>query len=254
MKLDLVARGNPVMDILYTDADTLVHGGGSSATVTSTLGKLGMKSGIIGRVGNDDYGKQLRDELTEYGVDLSRLRSGGTTVISHIGVSANDRKIIRCEGDGTPLDEDDLSYIADSRAFYSRASSGHFHYLTSFCERTGTQVFASLQEFAISEGYENGTLCSPSVKVIFGNENETEGKRGCTIYCNSQAQHFDAHPVRAVDPTGAGDTFAGAFIYGYLNEWPLERTARFANRLGALTTTKYGALFEAFAAPAQGLV
>jgi sugar/nucleoside kinase (ribokinase family) len=48
--------------------------------------------------------------------------------------------------------------------------------------------------------------------------------------------------VAAVDGTGAGDAFVAGLLYGLLAGWSLERSARFANAVGALSTTAVGAV------------
>jgi sulfofructose kinase len=47
--------------------------------------------------------------------------------------------------------------------------------------------------------------------------------------------------VRALDTTGAGDIFHGAFIYGVLQGWPLEVILEFSNAAAALNCTASGA-------------
>ncbi|MHB1404167.1 MAG: sugar kinase [Desulfitobacteriaceae bacterium] len=47
-------------------------------------------------------------------------------------------------------------------------------------------------------------------------------------------------PTRVVDQVGAGDGFDAGFIYGYLQGWPLEKSLRLANLVGALATTVVG--------------
>ena len=54
--------------------------------------------------------------------------------------------------------------------------------------------------------------------------------------------HIPAFAVEAVDTTGAGDVFRGAFIYGYLEGWPLDETMRFANAAAAVSCTRLGAM------------
>ena len=51
----------------------------------------------------------------------------------------------------------------------------------------------------------------------------------------------DGFQVDVVDATGAGDAFAGGFIAGVWHGWELEKTARFANAVGALSVTGLGA-------------
>jgi len=47
--------------------------------------------------------------------------------------------------------------------------------------------------------------------------------------------------VDAVDTTGAGDVFHGAFTYGFLKGWSVEDTLRFANAAAAINCTALGA-------------
>ena len=47
-------------------------------------------------------------------------------------------------------------------------------------------------------------------------------------------------PVDAVDTTGCGDVFHGAYIYGLLEGWPLPATVRFAAACAALKTRALG--------------
>jgi sugar/nucleoside kinase (ribokinase family) len=50
----------------------------------------------------------------------------------------------------------------------------------------------------------------------------------------------DSISVNVVDTVGAGDTFDAGLIYGYLNQWPLEKSLRLACVCGALSTQKAG--------------
>jgi sugar/nucleoside kinase (ribokinase family) len=47
-------------------------------------------------------------------------------------------------------------------------------------------------------------------------------------------------PVKVVDTVGAGDSFDAGFIYGYLNQWSLEKSLRLACVCGALSTQQAG--------------
>jgi fructokinase len=75
----------------------------------------------------------------------------------------------------------------------------------------------------------------------------THGARGATVYTRSGQQHAPGFSVRTVDTTGAGDGFVAGLLvslldYGeeYTNH--LDTILRFANAVGALTTTQYGAI------------
>jgi fructokinase len=70
----------------------------------------------------------------------------------------------------------------------------------------------------------------------------TRGNRGCIAVSQDQTADIPAFPKQAVDPVGAGDAFTAGFTYALLHKWPLMKAATFANRVGALTTTKQGAM------------
>jgi sugar/nucleoside kinase (ribokinase family) len=66
------------------------------------------------------------------------------------------------------------------------------------------------------------------------------GPKG-SFFMNSQAEFMvDAYRVEVKDPTGAGDSFNGGFIYALLQRWKIEKALRFANIVGASAVTKLG--------------
>ncbi len=69
-----------------------------------------------------------------------------------------------------------------------------------------------------------------------------QGKRGCTIFTkdNPNGANIEGFKVNEIDPTGAGDSFGGAFIVGYLAGWDLKKSARFANIVGAKKVEHFG--------------
>jgi len=73
-----------------------------------------------------------------------------------------------------------------------------------------------------------------------------QGKDGCIIFTPEKFNglRVDAFKVIEKDPTGAGDSFGGAFIVGYLAGWGLEEIAKFANAVGALKVRFFGPMPE----------
>jgi 2-dehydro-3-deoxygluconokinase len=65
---------------------------------------------------------------------------------------------------------------------------------------------------------------------------------GCLIATASERFRLPGHPVRAVDATGAGDTFDGAFLARRLAGDDVRAAARYANVAAALSTRGYGAV------------
>ena len=69
----------------------------------------------------------------------------------------------------------------------------------------------------------------------------TEGENGATIYCKELGKlHVDPHIVNALDTTGAGDTFAGAFLYGMTQGLGPEKSGTLANRTAAECVANFG--------------
>jgi sugar/nucleoside kinase (ribokinase family) len=62
------------------------------------------------------------------------------------------------------------------------------------------------------------------------------------IVAGDELHVAEGHRVRAVDTTGAGDVFRGAFIDAFLRNEPPERILRWANAAAAVSCTREGAL------------
>jgi sulfofructose kinase len=69
----------------------------------------------------------------------------------------------------------------------------------------------------------------------------TLGQDGVLAWDGQRFHYAPAYRVKAVDTTGAGDTFHAGFIYGYLQGWPLQRQLEFACAAAALNCAAVGA-------------
>ena len=62
----------------------------------------------------------------------------------------------------------------------------------------------------------------------------TLGAQGCDIWTQGRREHVPGlQATSVVDPTGCGDAFRGALLYGLERDWPLQRCVALGNRLGA---------------------
>jgi 2-dehydro-3-deoxygluconokinase len=68
------------------------------------------------------------------------------------------------------------------------------------------------------------------------------GERGAIVASPDARHRIDPHPVTAVDATGAGDTFGGAFVARLLAGDDLPTAGRYAAVAAALSTTGFGAV------------
>lgn len=69
-----------------------------------------------------------------------------------------------------------------------------------------------------------------------------QGKEGCSIFTkdNPNGIKIPGFKAKEVDPTGAGDSYGGAFIIGLLAGWDMQKIGRFANAVGALKVEFFG--------------
>lgn len=69
----------------------------------------------------------------------------------------------------------------------------------------------------------------------------TLGDQGCDVWVEGVCQRAPAvTPTQVLDPTGCGDAWRGALLFGLERGWPLERCAALGNRMGALKIAQRG--------------
>jgi sugar/nucleoside kinase (ribokinase family) len=68
----------------------------------------------------------------------------------------------------------------------------------------------------------------------------TRGPKGCMVLQDGQVHEVAAVPTKAVDTNGAGDMFAGTFLYGVTHGWTAARAAALANRTAAAIVSQHG--------------
>ncbi len=90
-------------------------------------------------------------------------------------------------------------------------------------------------------GKENGKSLAAMLRERFGlSAIVTLGENGAFLCTDTCEAHIPGIPVKAIDTTGAGDTFCGAFAVSLSEGKPLWDAVAFANRAAALSVTKAG--------------
>ncbi len=114
--------------------------------------------------------------------------------------------------------------------------------------KTGADELQFITGKATEEGVKE--LLSSGVKLVL----VTDGAKGAKLWTNGAECSCGGYKVKAVDTTGAGDSFFGAFIaclmdegatpenIGSISAEKLEKFLSFACKCGAYTTTGYGAI------------
>jgi 2-dehydro-3-deoxygluconokinase len=104
-------------------------------------------------------------------------------------------------------------------------------------------VFTSDEEAATLWGHEEPDAVADAV-LAFGPATAIvkRGGKGALVATRERREQIAGHRVKAIDATGAGDTFAGAFLARRLAGDDVFAAARYANAAAALKTEGYGAV------------
>ena len=255
----------PVRDM----ADFLEAGGGPVATALVALARLGVRTGHLGVLGDDEPGSKIRRALEEEGVDVCRLRvqHGARSKVSLVLVeAATGRRSIVCyrgTHDELRLQDGDREYVTAARFLHldgnqMGAAITAAHWMR---EAGGTVVLdankprAHLDELlplvdvlitnsTFPEAYTGHENLSRAQHELMGAGSSmivtTLGEDGCVCRTADSCVRVPGFAVDVVDTTGAGDAFHGGFIYGLLRGWRVRRSARFAGAVAALSCTALG--------------
>jgi fructokinase len=114
--------------------------------------------------------------------------------------------------------------------------------LASIIKLNETEAERLFEDIHHSQPYSIEAFCR-SWSSLYGSETicVTLGSKGCAVWHDNQLQLFGGFPVTVVDTVGAGDAFSAAFLHGHQIGWPIEKTAAFANALGAVVASRAGA-------------
>lgn len=100
-----------------------------------------------------------------------------------------------------------------------------------FCNR------AEALEFCETNDLE---LAMEKLKKISKNYVLTKGPEGAVIWDGNNYIEIESHKVEAIDTNGAGDMFAGAFLYGITNGFSMEKAGRLASLASSKVVSQYG--------------
>ncbi|MGZ4381002.1 MAG: carbohydrate kinase family protein [Gaiellaceae bacterium] len=269
----------PLRGKLSVVDELTLHGGGCALNTASGLARLGLRVEVAGKVGADPFGDFLLDLLDSRGIGRSGVIRDpeSATSASVVLVSSDaERSFIHCPGASGDLraEELDPAGLSAGRALHvagslvmerldgeptgrilaeARARGAHTSLDTVF-DPTGRweRVLPSLQHadlvcVSLSEaqaitGERDPALASEWLRRRGAGDVAVKlGPGGCFVAGEGFEGQVQPLVVEAVDGTGAGDAFVAGLLYGRLAGWPLERSARLANAVGALATTVVGA-------------
>ncbi|ASB87112.1 ribokinase [Bacillus sonorensis] len=241
--------------------------GGKGANQAVAAARLGAEVHMIGCVGDDHYGKAIlanlkaNDVLTDYVEPVTDTESG----TAHIVLADGDNSIIVVKGANDHVTPEYVERAlpaierADIVMIQQEIPEDTVDYVSRLCKTLGTPLLLNpaparpLSKATI----ENAAYITPNeheASVLFqGLSREealqrfpeklfiTEGKNGVRFHNGTEERLIPSFPVKAVDTTGAGDTFNAGLAVALSEGGDIESALRFANRAASLSVLKFGA-------------
>jgi ribokinase len=252
--------------------------GGKGANQACAVARLGGRCKMIGRVGNDIFGEQLRSNLELAGVDTNSVwrTVGEATGVALISVeTGGQNQIVVAPGANGSLRPRDVEAAADVfRGGYlllqlespvetikEAVALGRARGMLTILDPAPAQPLPP----TLLDGVGLLTPNESEARLLLGQQTSSVsleeasevaqrllglgpkcvvlklGEKGAWLADGSRSLHFPAWPVEAVDATAAGDTFNGALAVALAEGNPLELAIPFANCAAALSVTRLGA-------------
>ncbi len=259
----------PEFDTKLETESLSVQGGGPVATALATTSRLGYSSCYVGKVGDDGFGRFMLGELEKEKVDVGRVvhEKGAQSQFAFIMVDAKSghRTIVWTRGTVSKLrkGEADLAAIETCRclllddmeveAAMEAASVARKAevpvVLDAGSVREGMRellpmcdYIAAGREFGLRfTGASDPLAAARSIHESTGSVSVvTMGEEGCVCVCAEGTYRQKAFKVRAIDTTGAGDVFHGAFAVGILEGWGIQKVLEFSSAVAAMKCRRLG--------------
>lgn len=249
--------------------------GGDAQNCAMTLGRMGIKTAICGRVGNDMAGTLCIGELARNHVDSSRIKRDPVCTATAINLVQSDEfesAVLYNEGSNTKFCLEDVP-----EEIYVKTK---VMCLNSFfgCGLIGADLLRKAQDYGVITVADTTTLepedklediedCLPHIDYFLPSYEEAAtltkktnpeevaneflargvkhmviklGADGCLIKTANMTKVIPGYKVKAVDTTGCGDNFVAGFIAGLTNGLSLEECANLANAAGAINAMQLG--------------
>ena len=259
--LDSLGLPKGSMTLVDLDTSNFIHAettgmtksrasGGSAANTIHGLAHLGIKTGFVGSVGNDDMGKFFKKDLKVNKIKPILFPSMNETGKAIALISKDsERTFATYLGAAVDLRSEDISHdvFEGYDYFYVEGylvqDPKMFEKALRLASQAGLKICLDLASFNIVADYIDffKTVIDRYVDILFANEDEIKaftgkspeegarevneicdlvviklGAEGSFCVCKEGMIRIGVRPSKPIDTTGAGDLFASGFIYGHL--------------------------------------
>jgi sugar/nucleoside kinase (ribokinase family) len=262
----------PAAGELVMTEQMLLTIGGCASNVAVDLAKMGIRPAIVGRIGDDAFGRIVREMLEEYRIDTAGLKitSGRPTSQTMIvNVSGQDRRFIHIFGANADFTAADIpgSFPPEAKVLYVGGylimpglKQDELVPVLAAAKRAGLQTVVDVATPGRADYLSQLRELLPYVDVFLPNEDEAElilgepdpvrqaetfrqlgagtavitmGGAGAVLVNDQVRLRAGVYPVDCVDASGGGDSFDAGYIYGLLYEMDAEGCLKIASALGA---------------------
>ena len=258
-------------------------GGGSVANSLYAISNFGGQTFFSCKIANDEAGNFYLRELGEHNIrtcgDFHEVETGRCLIM--ISPDA-ERTMYTFLGAAEFLSPADLDFEAVRRSQYvyiegyqvsSDCGRAAAIELREFAEANGVKTALSFSDPSLLEIFpgQMKEMLGGGLDLLFCNEEEaclwtgtenlseacvalrpvakqfvvTRGANGSVLFDGNYFVEIDAHKVKAVDTTGAGDAFAGGFLYGLTSGRSFAESGRLASRAAGEVVSRFGPRLEA---------
>lgn len=245
--------------------------GGSSANTLRGLALLGANVLFCGRVGDDAHGDLYIETLGSHGLTV-RAQKHTNAITGHAVtfITPDAQRTFSVHlGAGIHFAKEDVleQDIAQSQVLHLEgyqlegSTKDTILHAMDLAKKHGTKISLDLADPGLIRRQKSflQDIVHKYADIIFVNETEAKeftgkeeaqaaqilgnivdiaivkiGKEGSIISHQNQISYIAPVAANAIDTTGAGDTYAAGFLYGYTHNWPLAK----AGRLGSLLAAK----------------
>jgi len=254
--------------------------GGSAANTIIAASYFGSNCFYSCKVGNDEAGKFYLSDLNDAGVSSneSNHNDSGKTGRCVVMVTPDaERTMHSCLGISQTISEKELNLEALKNSQYlylegylvtSDSARQAAIAAKKVAEQQGIKTALTFSDPGMVEFFKDGLteMLSTGVDLLFCNEEEaktwsgkqtlediatelkkvaktfaiTLGAQGSLIFDGTQTHKIEGVPTKAIDTNGAGDMYAGAFIYGLTHGYSYVEAGRLATRASSETVSHFG--------------
>jgi sugar/nucleoside kinase (ribokinase family) len=252
-----------------------IASGGSTSNTIYGLAKLGAQTGYIGKISKDQAGDFFKNDMVNAKINTHFLYSDIDTGIATTFISPNGERTFATylgaaatmtpsEIDIDVLKQYDIIHVEGYLIFNKDL-------VLDICKKAkqcGLKISMDMASYNLVEAMRDlvEQLLVEYVDIIFANEEEAKaftgkeelealeelskycsvsvvklGAKGSIAKVDGKVTVIPAAPGERIDTTGAGDIYASGFLYGLINNYPVEQCGALASRLGAACIQTIGA-------------